>query len=244
VVAVDPSSPLSGGATLGDRIRMLDWHSSPSVFIRSMASRGRTGGLAPATAGVVHLLDAGGFDVILIETVGVGQEEIDVSRLVDTLVLVQVPASGDSVQLLKAGILEFADIFVVNKADLAGAEDLMRGIRSMLGLSMNEVDDWVPPVLRCSAVGGEGVAELAEAIRNHQSYLMRDDRLHHRRRAVARAEITDHVNVVIARRFSATDARRDVAEGLVEEVANRRLTPLAAAQTLLERWGDSETVDS
>lgn len=235
VIAIDPTSPLSGGATLGDRIRMLEWQMSPRVFIRSMASRGRAGGLAPATAGLVHLLDAGGFDVILVETVGVGQEEIAVSRLVETVVLVQVPGSGDSVQLLKAGILEFADIFVVNKSDLAGADDLTRGIRSMLGFSTGESGDWAPPVLQCSAPRGEGIVELADEIGKHRTYLASSDRLHARRHAIAKAEIGDHVNAVIARRLVDMEKRAGRMRGLVEHVAERRMTPFAAAQVLLDQ---------
>ncbi|MEA2523443.1 MAG: GTPase [Thermomicrobiales bacterium] len=238
VVAVDPSSQLTGGATLGDRIRMLEWQSDAGVFIRSMASRGRAGGLAPATAGMVHLLDAAGFEVIVVETVGVGQEEIDVSRLVDTLVLVQVPGSGDGVQLLKAGLLEFADIFVVNKADLAGAEELLRGLRSMVGFSAHQRPDWAPPVLRCTATDGVGLDKLANAIVAHGDFLRDSGRLHDRRCAIARAEIADYVNAVIRQRLSAPGAGSAGVEAMVEDVARRRLAPLTAAHTLLENWED------
>jgi LAO/AO transport system kinase len=242
VVAVDPTSPLSGGATLGDRIRMLEWQADAGVFIRSMASRGRSGGLAPTTAGLVHLFDAAGFDVVLVETVGVGQEEIDVSRLVDTLVLVQVPGSGDAVQLLKAGLLEVADIYVVNKADLAGSEEALRGLRSMVGMAGRSDRGWTPPVLRCSATGGEGIVKLADSLAGHRSFLGHDGRLDRRRRAIAQAEIVYHVNAVVQRRLS--DATRRTGDGeLVEEVAQRRLTSFEAAQQLLERWDESEPSD-
>jgi LAO/AO transport system kinase len=240
VVAVDPSSPFTGGATLGDRIRMLERQSDPGVFIRSMASRGRSGGLAPATAGMVHLLDAAGFDVIIVETVGVGQEQIDVSGLVDTVVLVQVPGSGDTVQLLKAGVLEFADVIVVNKADLAGAEDLTRGLRSMLGSPIREQDQWVPPVLRSSAAKGEGAAALTDAIMNHYGFLKTDGRLQGRRRAVAAAEIADHVDAAVARRLSAFGVRDELSNRLVRDVAERKLAPFAAARIFLDSWNTAE----
>ncbi|HEY7035751.1 MAG TPA: methylmalonyl Co-A mutase-associated GTPase MeaB [Thermomicrobiales bacterium] len=240
VVAIDPTSPFSGGATLGDRIRMLERQSFPGVFIRSMASRGRTGGLAPATAGMIHLLDAGGYDVILVETVGVGQEQVDIGCLVDTLVLIQVPGSGDAVQLLKAGVLEFADVIVVNKADLVGAEDLARGLRSMVTASPRDRGDWSPPVLRCSATKGEGIPQLADAVIDHFAFLKTDDRLQRRRRAAAKSEIVDRVNAVIARRFSSADARDDLTDRLVDDVAQRRMTSFAAARILLDRWRSSE----
>jgi LAO/AO transport system kinase len=187
---------------------------------------------------MIHLFDAAGFDLILVETVGVGQEEIDVARLVDTVVLVQVPGSGDGVQLLKAGLLEYADVFVVNKADLPGTEELLRGLRSMVVFSSRQGRDWVPPVLRCAATEGTGVAGLADAITAHFAHLYEDDRLHRRRRAIATAEIVDHVNAAILRRLGETGDWSAQVEPLVDEVAGRRLVPLKAAHQILERWGD------
>jgi LAO/AO transport system kinase len=236
VIAVDPTSTRSGGATLGDRIRMVDWHADPGVFIRSMASRGRTGGLAPATAGMIHLLDAAGFDVVLVETVGVGQEEVDIAGLVHTLVLVQVPGSGDSVQLLKAGLLEFADVFVVNKADLAGAEDLVRGLRLLVGYSARESARWTPTVVRCSAASGDGVAKVAAAVEEHWSYLRQHGRLEERQRAIARCEITDQIKAAIAKRMGRDGTANEYLEALVERVAARSLTPHWAAIEVLQRW--------
>lgn len=237
VVAVDPTSPLSGGAMLGDRIRMLERQSDPGVFIRSMASRGRTGGLAPATAGMVHLIDAAGFDVVIVETVGVGQEEVDVSRLVETVVLVQVPASGDAVQLLKAGLLEFADVYVVNKSDLPGAEELLRGLRSLVGYAAHHHRDWAPPVLRCAAASGDGVEKVADAIVVHLAYLCNGDRREQRRRAIAEAEIAYRVDQAVQDRLASTV--RTAEKDLVEAVARRRLTPLDAANRLLDHWRDA-----
>jgi LAO/AO transport system kinase len=235
VVAIDPSSALSGGATLGDRIRMMDRQADPAVFIRSMASRGRAGGLAPATAGVVHLLDAAGFDLVVVETVGVGQEEIDISQIVDTLILVQTPGTGDGVQLLKAGLLEYADIFAVNKADLPGASDLLRGLRSMLHLSMRSETDWSPPIVRCSAKTGDGIAELADRVDEHMTFLRDVNQLVQRRRQIARAEIADQTNAAIRRRLAQRSAGQEQTETLIDDVAERRLAPHEAVQRLFKQ---------
>lgn len=232
VVAIDPTSPLSGGATLGDRIRMMDRQEDPNVFIRSMASRGRAGGLAPATAGVVHLLDAAGFDLVIVETVGVGQEEIDISQIVDTLTLVQIPGTGDSVQLLKAGLLEFADIFAVNKADQPGAADLLRGLRSMLHYSMNADGAWSPPIVRCSAKTGEGIVDLADQIEAHLQFLRESGQLGQRRKQIAKAEIADQINAAIRRKLTQQSAGHDQTEHLIEQVALRRLAPHQAVDHL------------
>jgi LAO/AO transport system kinase len=232
VVAIDPSSPLSGGATLGDRIRMLERQQDPDVFIRSMASRGRSGGLAPATAGVVHLLDAAGFDLVVVETVGVGQEQIDVSHLVDTLTLVQTPGTGDGVQLLKAGLMEFADIFAVNKADQPGAADLLRGLRSMLHYSMGPDGEWSPAIVRCSAKTGEGIVELADQIEAHLAFLRKSGQREQRRRQIARAEIADQVNAAIRRKLDNQSTGHDQTEHLIEQVAQRHLAPHQAVECL------------
>ncbi|MCX6625947.1 MAG: methylmalonyl Co-A mutase-associated GTPase MeaB [Acidobacteria bacterium] len=166
VVAVDPSSPFSGGAILGDRIRMQDSHSDPGVFIRSMATRGRLGGLAGATSDMVLLFDAAGRDVVLVETVGVGQDEVDIVRLADATLVVLVPGAGDDVQALKAGIMEIADVFVVNKADLPGADRLVRDLKSSLQLA-HRPDGWVPPIVEAVASEGRGVAESLDAARGY-----------------------------------------------------------------------------
>lgn len=239
VVAVDPTSPVSGGATLGDRIRMQERHADRGVFIRSMASRGRPGGLAPATAGMVHLLDAAGFDTIVVETVGVGQEEIAVARLVETLVLVQTPNAGDSVQLLKAGLLEVADIFVVNKADLPGASDLLRGLRSMVPHGDPSESAWVPPIVRCTASTGDGVVDLTDLIERHRSHLDRYGLRVERRRVIARAEIADRILDEIERKFERAKMAHDEIEAIVENVARRRISPRSAAQRVLSDWDES-----
>lgn len=165
VLAVDPSSPFSGGAILGDRVRMTEHHDDASVFIRSMATRGRLGGLAAATADMALLLDAGGFDTILVETVGVGQDEIDIATLADVTALILVPGLGDDVQAMKAGIMEIADVYILNKADHAGIEQLERELESLLALAPG-IDGWKPPVVRTVASEDAGIAEALAAVRS------------------------------------------------------------------------------
>ena len=170
ILCVDPSSPFSGGALLGDRIRMQGIATDPGVFIRSMATRGALGGLARATRDAVDLLDAAGFDWVLVETVGVGQDEVDVVRTVDTVVVVTVPGLGDDIQAIKAGILEIADLFVINKADREGADRTARDLEMMLGLT-DPHPVWLPPVLRTVASRGEGIDELLAAVERHREHL-------------------------------------------------------------------------
>ena len=174
IIAVDPTSPYTGGAILGDRIRMLAHHADPGIYIRSMATRGSLGGLARTTSDVVSVLDASGRDLILIETVGVGQDEVDIVRLADITVVILVPGMGDDVQSIKAGIMEIADIFVINKSDREGAERVEREIRAMQSLATRR-DKWVPPVVKTVASEGVGTPELASAISEYQNYLQRED---------------------------------------------------------------------
>jgi LAO/AO transport system kinase len=170
IIAVDPTSPYTGGAILGDRIRMQDHHADPGIFIRSMATRGSLGGLARTTADVTTVLDASGRDRILIETVGVGQDEIDIVRLADITVVILVPGMGDDVQTIKAGIMEIADIFVINKSDRDGAERVEREIRAMQSLDIRK-DSWTPPIIKTIATEGAGTKELAAAIADYEGYL-------------------------------------------------------------------------
>ena len=170
VLAVDPSSPVTGGALLGDRIRMQEHALDEGVFIRSMSSRGQLGGLSSATQAAAKVLDAVGFDVIIVETVGVGQSEVDVVNAVDTVVLVLAPGAGDGVQAAKAGILEIADIYVVNKADRDGAEGVVRELRSMIGLGSNSQAAWTPEIVTTTATTGQGLAELVLAISKHHDW--------------------------------------------------------------------------
>jgi LAO/AO transport system kinase len=175
IIAVDPTSPYTGGAILGDRIRMQDHFADSGIYIRSMATRGSLGGLARTTADVASVLDASGRDVILVETVGVGQDEIDIVRLADITVVILVPGMGDDVQTIKAGIMEIADIFVINKSDREGAERVEREIRALQSLATRN-DGWTPPIVKTVANEGKGVQELAAAIAEYESYLRREDR--------------------------------------------------------------------
>lgn len=169
VIAVDPSSPFTGGAILGDRIRMQEHYADDGVFIRSMATRGTMGGLATATTDMAMLLDAAGFHVVLIETVGVGQDEVEIARLADVTMVVLVPGMGDDVQAIKAGIMEIADVFIVNKADQPGADKLEREIQGMLSLA-HRSDNWVPPVVHAIAREGQGIAEALDAARSYMQF--------------------------------------------------------------------------
>ena len=231
VIAVDPTSPLSGGATLGDRIRIRERIDDRDVFVRSMASRGRHGGLAPATAGMVHLLDAAGFDRILVETVGVGQEEIDISSLAHVTLLLQTPGGGDGIQALKAGLLEVADLYVVNKADLPGAELLVRELNAiaMLGLDTGSRSKQVR-VFKVSATTGEGVEKLIDEVDRlgNETRSPNSDA----KRRMARAEISAIVTDTI-RHSIASQSRNQRIDGLVDEVAQRRLTPRKASESVL-----------
>ena len=174
IIAVDPTSPYTGGAILGDRIRMQDHHADPGIYIRSMATRGSLGGLARATADVATVLDASGRDRILIETVGVGQDEVDIVRLADVTVVILVPGMGDDVQTIKAGIMEIADVFVINKSDRDGAERVEREIRALQSLATRN-DGWTPPVVKTVASEGAGTKELADAIAGYEAYLKREN---------------------------------------------------------------------
>jgi len=174
IIAVDPTSPYTGGAILGDRIRMQDHFSDPGIYIRSMATRGSLGGLARATADVATVLDASGRDLIMIETVGVGQDEIDVVRLADITIVILVPGMGDDVQSIKAGIMEIADIFAINKSDREGAERVEREIRALQSLATRN-DRWTPPIIKTVASEGKGTAELAAAIAQYEAHLLKEN---------------------------------------------------------------------
>jgi len=174
IIAVDPTSPYTGGAILGDRIRMQDHYADPGIFIRSMATRGSLGGLARATADAATVLDASGRDIVMIETVGVGQDEVDIVRLADVTIVILVPGMGDDVQTIKAGIMEIADIFVINKSDRDGAERVEREVRAMQSLAMRH-DNWVPPIVKTVASEGTGIADLAKAIADYEAYLQKEN---------------------------------------------------------------------
>jgi LAO/AO transport system kinase len=226
VLAVDPTSPFSGGAILGDRVRMQALYTDRDVFIRSMATRGAMGGLTRATHDAIDILDAAGFDWILVETVGVGQDEVDVVRTVDTVVVVTVPGLGDDIQAIKAGILEIADVFVINKSDRDGAQRTWRDLKMMLSLS--EANGWTPPILQAVASQGEGVEELMAAIRRHFDWLVGTGELEQRRRAHLRQRVEE-----ILQRRVLVDAERVAGLGrAVEGAYDARRDPYEVADNL------------
>jgi LAO/AO transport system kinase len=233
VIAVDPTSPFTGGALLGDRVRMQQHAGDAGVFIRSMATRGHLGGLARATGDIAIVLDAAHYDLVLIETVGVGQDEVDVVRTADISVVVTVPGAGDEVQALKAGIMEIADIYVVNKADREGADRAVAAIEALLSLQTFSEGQWRPPVIRTEAITGAGLAELTAAVGAFQAHGA--DRLAARRHARAAGRVRD----LLARQLLAHVEKEVLAPGefeaLLERIARRELDPHAAAAALVDR---------
>jgi len=259
IVAVDPTSPFTGGAILGDRIRMRDLAGDSGVFIRSMASRGSLGGLASTTAAVVQVLDAAGYELILIETVGAGQSEIDIARLAHTTVVVEAPGLGDDIQAIKAGILEIADILVVNKADLPGVENTERALRGSLNLShptprrvmhhgklevvepqpelpADSSQVWSPPILRTVALDGTGVPDLAKAIADHRSYLESSGSWQQRERWRLEAELEQLLQNTL---MDGLQSRLPAGayKQAVEDLLQRRLSPYQAVEMLVDGAG-------
>ena len=231
IVAVDPSSPFTGGAILGDRIRMRDRFLDEGVFIRSMASRGHAGGLARATMRVVNVLDALGTGLVIVETVGVGQEEVDVVRVADTVCLVTVPGLGDDIQALKAGVLEIADVLVVNKADKPGADETARDLSQMLTLGHPRTQ-WKPPIVRTAAQDGTGVEALVRAIEQHGEWARAHGELETRRAGAAREEVEALLREALVKRLEARIGSERVASA-VSRVARRELDPYRAVEELL-----------
>jgi len=235
IIAVDPSSPYSGGAILGDRIRMQNHFADPGIYIRSMATRGSLGGLARATADVTTLLDASGRDLIMIETVGVGQAEIDVVRLADITVVILVPGMGDDVQTIKAGIMEIADIFVINKSDREGAERVEREIRALQSLAMRG-DNWTPPIVKTVASEGAGVSELADAIEKYEAYLAKENLLQKRNVENWRERLIEMLRDAMLEK-----ARAQMGDGEVgryaEEVAGHKRDPYTLVEEIVGKLG-------
>ena len=230
VLAVDPSSPFSGGALLGDRIRMQAHAVDDQVFIRSMASRGHLGGLAAATPQAIRVLDAAGFGLIIVETVGVGQAEVAIASLADSVVVLLAPGMGDAVQAAKAGILEVADLFVVNKADKPDSQQVVRDLRGMLALAERGPEDWKPPIVTTVAVKGEGVGELVQRLDQHWAWLGTSGELKNRRLARAREEVAALAVAALRGRLAAGGL-----DELAGRVAEGTLDPFQAADELLSR---------
>ena len=233
VLAVDPTSPFTGGALLGDRVRMQDHATDAGVFIRSMASRGHLGGLSWAVPQALRILDAAGFDVVLIETVGVGQAEVAIASLADTTMVIVAPGMGDSVQASKAGILEIADIFVVNKSDRPGAQEAIRDLRTMVAMASYGEGAWKPPIIETSAASGKGVDDLVDRLNAHAAWLAESGEGERRRVARAREEITVLAVAQVRERLGALPGEARL-EDLAGQVASGKLDPYSAADQLVE----------
>ncbi|MFY9488876.1 MAG: methylmalonyl Co-A mutase-associated GTPase MeaB [Solirubrobacterales bacterium] len=233
-LSIDPSSPFTQGALLGDRIRLTEHFLDPGVFIRSMANRGALGGLSEATLQAVLLMDAAGRDNVLIETVGVGQAEVDVIDHADTIVLALMPGSGDSVQALKAGVMEIPDVIVVNKADHPMTDTLVREIRGVLALGHPD-DGWTPPVIQMQAAHGIGIDELVEALDAHRAHITERGTLAERRRRNLRNEVLELATIALRREVEQFVSGDDEIAALLDEVVARRLDPASAARELLSR---------
>lgn len=234
VIAIDPTSALTGGAILGDRIRM-QWHSGDKgVFIRSLATRGWVGGLARATIGTIHVMDALGKDVILVETVGSGQIEIDIVRATDTTIVVLTPGAGDEIQMMKAGILEAVDIFVINKIDRGGADHLRTDLEAMLMMKDNKVDEWPPAIVLTEAIHDKGTEELMQAILAHKEFLVSSGGMQIRRRERARLELIEATEGLIKDSINKID-RGDYLERLVDKLVEGKTNPRRAALEIARR---------
>lgn len=254
ILAVDPSSPFTGGAVLGDRVRMRDLSGDPGVFIRSMATRGSLGGLAHATASLAQVFDAAGFEIIIVETVGAGQSEVDIARLAHTTLVVEAPGLGDDIQAIKAGILEIADILVVNKADRPGVEITEKALKSMLELAhpttrvfrhhgthmsalapekeKDEANLWIPPILRTVATEGVGITELADAIAGHTAHLRQSGGWAARERTRLEVELEALIRDSLMNRFREHIPQKRYEE-ILEQVVQRTISPWEAAKMLL-----------
>ncbi len=256
ILAVDPTSPFTGGAILGDRIRMTDLHGDAGVFIRSMATRGSLGGLAGASRDAVRVLDAAGFDIVIVETVGAGQSEVDIVRTADTTIVIEAPGLGDDVQAIKAGILEIADILVVNKADRIGADQTVRGLRAMLELGHPSArerfsshhgrilkeehqavadtvgDIWLPPVIKTSATENNGIDELTEKIAAHRQYLEESGEAEILKSRYIEIELHERLQTILMQRLTRS-IPEDILQEVIAQIRDRELDPQSAVERLL-----------
>ncbi len=253
IIAVDPTSPFSGGAILGDRIRMRELAGDPGIFIRSMATRGSLGGLARATADAIKVLDAAGYQVIFVETVGAGQAEVDIAKTAHTTIVVQAPGLGDDIQAIKAGILEIADIFTVNKADREGADNTVMALQMLLDLDhasrpilhhgvvmqsgqtgdSSQEQRWRPPILKTIALHSQGIEAVVEAIEAHLIYLKESQTLHRRERERIESELNDILQEELMRRLLSR-VKEEEWDELIERIGRREMDPYSAARELVE----------
>jgi LAO/AO transport system kinase len=237
IVAVDPSSPFSGGALLGDRIRMQDHFTDEGVFIRSLGSRGSLGGLSRSVNNVVRLLDAFGRDIIIVETVGAGQVEVEIVKVAHTVLVVMSPGYGDTIQMLKAGIIEIGDIFVINKSDLEGANRVVEGLMSVLEYNQKK-EVWRPPIIETVAIANKGVTELVDAIEKHMEYLKQSNKLKERESRRVENELLTLVNDQVHERLTGADSREGGSlKDMVSKVLSKQLDPYSAAQKLVGNLG-------
>ena len=235
IIAVDPTSPYTGGAILGDRIRMQEHFSDPGIYIRSMATRGSLGGLARTTADVATVLDAAGRDLVMIETVGVGQDEVDIVRLADITIVILVPGMGDDVQTIKAGIMEIADIFVINKSDREGAERVEREIRALQSLAVRS-DNWTPPIVKTVASQGAGIAELAAAIQDYDAYLGKENLILQKKVQNWQERLVEMLRDALLDKARGQLTNGAVA-GYAAEVAEHKRDPYALVEEIVGRLG-------
>ena len=236
IIAVDPTSPYTGGAILGDRIRMQEHFSDPGIYIRSMATRGSLGGLARATADVATVLDASGRDLVMIETVGVGQDEIDVVRIADITVVILVPGMGDDVQTIKAGIMEVADIFVINKSDREGAERVEREIRALQSLATRS-DRWTPPIVKTIASEGQGISELAKAIADYEAYLEKENLLLQRSSEHWQQRLVEMLRDTLLEKARAQVGQNDLTR-YANEIAQHKRDPYTLVEEIVAGLGE------
>jgi LAO/AO transport system kinase len=243
VVAIDPTSPYSGGAILGDRIRMQKHCLDEGVFIKSLATRGHLGGLSRSTIDVVNVMDAMGKDVVIIETVGVGQDEVEIVKVAHTNLVVVVPGLGDDIQAIKAGILEIADIFVVNKSDRDGADRTRRDLETMITLNDYEEGEWIPPVMPTEACTGKGVAELVEAVGRHKEHLFSGDNLDRFRRDKATVELFELLKNRLLEKAVEDLERHHLLESLVSDIVARRKDPYGIVEKVVNHRFETHLID-
>ena len=236
VIAIDPTSPFTGGAILGDRIRMNDLSTDPGVFIRSMGTRGALGGLSKSVQGAVDAMDIFGLDYIFVETVGVGQSEVDIIKIADTVILVMVPGLGDDIQAIKAGIMEIGNVFAVNKADREGADRTVKEIRAVLEFNCH--DEYIPPVLKTIADQGEGVVELMEAVEAHGAYMISSGKAVETGKKKIALKLMDIFQGTILRDIQRLDDETNLLQRLVESVYNKKMEPYTAAEQLIQKISD------
>ena len=237
VVAIDPTSAFTGGAILGDRVRMQQHNIDKDVFVRSLATRGWLGGLSKATISTIHVMDAMGKDIILVETVGAGQAEIDIVRVADTSIVILTPGMGDEIQLMKAGILEAADIFVINKADRDGADNLKTGLEVMLGMKAHLPGEWEPSIILTEAIFNKGSEELAEEILRNKEFLISSGGLERRRREGAKLELIGAIESSLKNYIYQRIDKDDYLEKLVDSLVQRKTDPHSAALKIIDQFG-------